>query len=471
MNARTKVLMVDDDVATLQLYSELLRAEGYEVSEASTGQEGLRAARERRPDLVLLDVMLPDLSGVEICRQIKADPALPDAFVVLFSGQATSAAHKVEGLATGADDYLVKTIQVDEFMARIRTIVRLQNATAALRASERHHRELAAIVESSEDAIFSKTLDGRIMSWNRAAGRVYGYAAEEVIGRPVAVLIPPGYEEELADILQELSRGKKVVNYETSRRKKDGSLAEVSLTISPVRDATGNVTGASVISRDITKTRRLEKELLDISAAERRRIGHELHDGLGQYLAGIAFRAKALEQALAAEGSSHSPEAKELTAFISNAIGQTRSLARGFDPIEVESSGLLVSLQNLLTETKHFFNINCLLHCRDSELQVDARTGLALYRIAQEAIHNAITHGAARQIDIELAVDAGHLCLRIRDDGIGFQTQTGNQTGIGLRVMGYRARSIGAKLKINSQPNQGTEIRCETPYTPANGSR
>ena len=88
-----------------------------------------------------------------------------------------------------------------------------------------------------------------------------------------------------------------------------------------------------------------------------------------------------------------------------------------------------------------------------------------------EAIHNAITHGAARQIDIELAVNAGHLCLRIRDDGTGFQTQTPDHTGMGLRVMGCRARSIGAKLKISSQPDQGTEIRCEVPYPAANGPR
>jgi PAS domain S-box-containing protein len=463
--------MVDDDDAAREVYSELMRAEGYEVWAASTGQEGLRAASERRPNLVLLDVMLPDLSGIEVCRQIKADVALQDTFVVLFSGHATSVQHKVEGLGTGADDYLVKTIQPDEFLARIRTIVRLQNATAGLRASEQRHRELAAIVESSEDAIFSKTLDGRIVSWNHAAERNYGYAAAEVVGGPVSVLFPPGREEELADIMQDLSCGRRVVSYETLRRKKDGSLVEVSLTISPIRDAAGNVTGASVIARDITEKTRLIKELLEISAAERRRIGHELHDGLGQYLAGIAFRAKALEQALAAEGSPRSSEAKELAAFISSAIGQTRSLARGSDPIEIESSGLLASLQNLVAETRHFFNITCLFHCRDSELKVDARTGLALYRIAQEAIHNAVTHGAARQIDIELAVDAGFLCLRIRDDGIGFQTQTQNQSGMGLRVMGYRTRSIGAMLHIHSQPDQGTEIRCEVPFPAVDGLR
>ena len=470
MNAPARILLVDDDAAYLQIYSELLRAEGYEVWEASSGQEGLRAARERRPDLVLLDVVLPDLSGIEVCRQIKADPALSDTFVVMFSGLASSVANKLEGFETGADDYLVKSIEMDEFKTRIRKIVRLQHTTTALRASEQLHRELAAIVENSEDAIFSKTLDGKIVSWNRSAERIYGYGAEEVIGRPVTLLLPPGHEDEFQDIQQDLLREKRVVNYETLRRKKDGSLVEVSLTISPVRDATGSLTGASIIARDITERRRLEKELLEISATERRRIGHELHDGLGQYLAGTAFRAKALEQALAAEGSPHAPEAKELTGFISNAITQTRTLARGFDPIEVEHSGLLISLQSLLAETKHFFNINCQFHCRNSGLEVDARTGLALYRIVQEAIHNAITHGAAEQIDIELAVDAGHLCLRIRDDGIGFQPQTGKQTGMGLRVMGYRARSIGAKLKVSSQPNQGTEIMCEAPYSAAYGA-
>jgi PAS domain S-box-containing protein len=471
MNAGTQVLIVDDDDATLQIYSELLRAEGYEVWEASTGQEGLRAACERRPDLVVLDVMLPDLSGMEVCRRIKAHGALLDTFVVLFSGHATSVAHKVDGLGAGADDYLVKTIQPDEFLARIRTILRLQNATARLRASEERHRELAAIVEGSGDAIFSKTLEGTIASWNRAAERFYGYAPEEVIGRPVTVLFPPGHEEELANTLNALASRNSVVNYETLRRKKDGSLVEVSLTVSPIRDAAGNVSGASVIARDISETRRLEKELLEISSAERRRIGHELHDGLGQYLAGIAFRAKALEQALAGEGSPHSPEAKELAGFVSNAISQARSLARGLDPVEVERSGLLASLKNLLEETRHFFNVHCQLRCRDREFKVGTQVSLALYRIAQEAIHNAITHGAARQITFELSVEAGRLCLLIQDDGTGFQTGTGSRTGMGLRVMGYRARSIGAKLKISSRPNQGTEIRCEAPFPDANRSR
>src|ERR1039458_1497709 len=136
MNKKTSVLVVDDVPVILQAYSEILRAEGYEVWEASTGQQALQSARERRPDLVLLDVMLPDLSGMEVCRQIKADAALTDVFVVLVSGNATDVAYKVAGLGSGADDYLVKPLDVDEFRARVRTILRLRNITAALRASE-----------------------------------------------------------------------------------------------------------------------------------------------------------------------------------------------------------------------------------------------------------------------------------------------------------------------------------------------
>jgi len=203
--------------------------------------------------------------------------------------------------------------------------------------------------------------------------------------------------------------------------------------------------------------------VLEISASERRRIGHELHDGLGQYLAGIAFRAKALEQGLAAEASPRSGEAKELATLMSNAIRQTRSLARGLDPIEVETSGLVASLQSLAAETNYFFNVNCRFRSEDSEVRIPAPTGLALYRIAQEAIHNAITHGQAREIRMELTCDAGCLRLRLQDDGTGFELERASRDGMGLRVMEYRARSIGAHLAIRSQPGQGTEISCQMP--------
>ena len=189
MKKKTSILVVDDDPAILQTYSEILRAEGYEVWEAATGQQGLQATRERRPDLVLLDVMLPDLSGLEVCRQIKADPALTDVFVVLVSGTAASVADKVDGLGTGADDYLVKPLDIAEFLARLRTIVRLRHTTTALRASEQRHRRL---VEILPEAVGLIDRQGRFLAANPRGAEMLGYADPgELLGRSVFDLTRP----------------------------------------------------------------------------------------------------------------------------------------------------------------------------------------------------------------------------------------------------------------------------------------
>jgi PAS domain S-box-containing protein len=119
---------------------------------------------------------------------------------------------------------------------------------------------LVAIVESSDDAIASKTLDGIVTSWNRAAERLFGYAAAEMIGRPIAVLAAPGREIEMAAILERIRRGERVDHFDTVRRRKDGTLVEISLTVSPVRDPAGRIVGASKVARDITERRRAERE-------------------------------------------------------------------------------------------------------------------------------------------------------------------------------------------------------------------
>ncbi|MFZ1008341.1 MAG: PAS domain S-box protein, partial [Candidatus Sulfotelmatobacter sp.] len=159
-------------------------------------------------------------------------------------------------------------------------------------------RELTAIVENSDDAIISSTLDGIIVSWNEAAERIYGYAAPEAIGHSASMLIPPGREDEMPEILERIRRGEWTKNLETTRRRKDGTLINVSLTVSPISYLVDQHTGALVVARDITLRKRLEEKLLEIGADERRRLGHDLHDGLGQFLLGIALKAKMLEEAL-----------------------------------------------------------------------------------------------------------------------------------------------------------------------------
>ena len=259
---------------------------------------------------------------------------------------------------------------------------------------------------------------------------------------------------------EDLYAGKAYSDVEFRLLTKNGQMKWCSSSWGPLLDEAGRQIGVQGHERDITLRKELEREILEISANERRTIGHELHDGLCQYLAGIAFRAKALEETLLAEGLLHALEAREITTFISNAISQTRSLARGLDPVQVQTIGLPAALENLAAETTKLFNVTCRFRGCESALQLDPQAALALYRIVQEAVHNATTHGGARRIEISLAVDGSQLRLSIQDDGAGFDVQATPSDGMGLRVMQYRARSIGAKLRIRSQPAQGAEILC-----------
>lgn len=334
--------------------------------------------------------------------------------------------------------------------------------------SDRHQiegrlRELAAIVENSDDAIISSTLDGIIVSWNEAAERIYGYAAPEAIGHSASMLIPPGREDEMPEILKRIRRGEWTKNLETTRHRKDGALINVLLTVSPISHLMGRDTGALIIARDITLRKRLEEKLLEIGADERRRLGHDLHDGLGQFLLGIALKTKMLEEALTKGKSEEAWRAKEVVGLVNTAIAQTRNLAHGLDPIHVEANGLVAALRNLAAQTRDLFQVECDFACKREHLDVNTQTGIAFYRITQEAIHNAIRHGEARQIKVELAVDAARLCLKITDNGKGFSPDAKSYSGMGLHIMQFRANSISGHLTVESQPDKGARIECAVP--------
>ena len=265
MNQTTRILVVDDEPEILGVFTLILNAAGYDVLTASTGQHGLQLAREKRPDLVLLDVMLPDLNGMEVCKQIKSDPDLRDVFVVLISGGATNAAHKVEGLESGADDYMVKPLDSEELLARIRTIVRLRDTTAALRASEQHYRRL---VEILPDAVGLIDLHGRLTSANRQAVEMLGYAGpEELLGKSAFDLMPPEEHERMkADLTTMLETGV-MRNAEYRMLRKNGSRFPVELSAVVSTDVDGQSRGIVIVARDITTRRQAEariRELLHI---------------------------------------------------------------------------------------------------------------------------------------------------------------------------------------------------------------
>jgi PAS domain S-box-containing protein len=169
--------------------------------------------------------------------------------------------------------------------------------------AEQLRRLLASIVESSDDAIVSKDLNGVIASWNPGAERIFGYTADEVVGKSVTILFPPDLQHEESAILERIRRGEQIEHYETIRRRKDGRLVDVSLTVSPLRNAAGKITGVSKIARDISARKKAEHErLLALQEEERRRIANELHDSTAQHLIAIGLHLMRLRAANAVEG-------------------------------------------------------------------------------------------------------------------------------------------------------------------------
>jgi PAS domain S-box-containing protein len=319
---------------------------------------------------------------------------------------------------------------------------------------------LAAIVESSSDAIIGSTLDGTITDWNKGAEAMLGYSADEIVGQSISMLYPAARMDELRRIDQQIQRGEVVHPFETLRIRKDRSAINVAITLSPIKEAGENITGISANLRDITERKRLEKEILEVSEREQSRIGQDLHDGLCQQLAGIEFRLLALKQKLESKSKKEIAETKKLAKMVRQGIEQTRTLARGLSPVMLETDGLMNALQELAINTKEMFNISCSFNCPAPLPIHDNAVATHLYRIAQEAVQNAIRHGKAKFVVINLFTQNDRIVLGVKDDGVGFSRKPRNHKGMGLHIMQYRAGMVGGSLAVQREAEGGTSVIC-----------
>jgi PAS domain S-box-containing protein len=215
---------------------------------------------------------------------------------------------------------------------------------------------------------------------------------------------------------------------------------------------------ANVLAAAIER-RGLEEELLNISSREQRHIGQDLHDGLCQQLIGIEFRNSVLVQQLKKMPAAQ-VEAAQIGESIRDVTRQARSLARGLSPVQIETNGLMAALESLTANTAKLFCLACTLECPRPVLVENPTIATHLYRIAQEAIGNAIKHAQAKSIVVSLRQSDGELTLTIKDNGYGFARQSTGTDGMGLRIMEYRADMIGAMLRIDSTVGKGTTVAC-----------
>lgn len=255
------VLVVDDDQDVALVCCLHLEAAGFEVEHVGSAGAAMEAIERHRPDVVLLDYMLPDFDGVEVTRRLRGDRATAGVPVVMLTAR-TDDQDQVAAWEAGVSDYLTKPFEGAKLVAIVHQAItrsardeveRRQEAMRSLRGGEAERRaHLATIVEESSDAVIGKSLDGEITYWNRAAARLYGWAEDEVLGSSISLITAPEHTDETFQLLEQVRMGQVIEAFETVRVHRDGRRIQVSLSVSPVRDAEGRVVGVATIARDVT---------------------------------------------------------------------------------------------------------------------------------------------------------------------------------------------------------------------------
>jgi PAS domain S-box-containing protein len=372
---------------------------------------------------------------------------------------------------------------------------------------------LASIVDSSDDAIVSKTLEGVITSWNGGAERLFGYTAQEAIGQPITIIIPLDRLDEERRILARLRQGQPIEHFDTVRVRKDGTKVDISLSISPVRDAAGKIIGASKIARDITGRKRIERELSeseqrfrtladaldtqvqfrtqelrrrnteilqqsdqlrDLSGRlmlaqdeERRRISRELHDSAGQHLAALGMGLARIEDEAKRDPARLSKSIKDAQDLIQDLTREIRTTSYLLHPPMLDESGLSSALSWYIQGLAERSGLSIELNIAEDLERLAPELELAIFRLVQECLTNIHRHSGSKTAVIRIAREADKIHAEVQDHGKGIsqerlaEIQT-KGAGVGIRGMRERVRQSHGELTVDSNA-LGTKITAVFP--------
>jgi len=220
------------------------------------------------------------------------------------------------------------------------------------------------------------------------------------------------------------------------------------------------------LTREIAGRERLEKELLHISEREQRRIGHDLHDNFCQHLTSTAMAVQVLREKLETAAAAEAADATRVMTLVEEGIVMARELARGLAPVEFEAEGLMAALQELAARISQWSKVACTFECQSPVLIPDSNTAIQLYRIAQEAVSNAIRHGKAHHIVISLDETDTGIALSVEDDGLGLPDDWQAGPGLGTSIMAHRAAILNGTFSLEPNLTGGTLVRCQVPFPP-----
>ncbi|MEW6584299.1 MAG: response regulator [Nitrospirota bacterium] len=514
---RAKILCVDDDPELLLIHSSILRHAGHEVLEATSGRDCLSVARQEHPDLILLDVMLPDINGVDVCKQIKTDPDLADTHVMLISGMEISSERQVYGLESGADGYVVRPIAGQELLARIQAMIRIKNAESAL---QQNLNQKKLILESVGEGIYGVNKDGITVFVNPALTKMTGYEAYELLGQNLHFVLrhskPDGtpYDREECPILHTLKKGRTYKIADEVFWRKDGASFPVEYTSAPIVE-NGSVAGAVIVIRDIAKRKKAEEEvrklneelerrvvertyqleavikeleseiierrkaedklhtyaeqlqelskrLIDVQEAERRYIAQELHDEVGQALTGIKL---AIDMVIKMTSEPTGSCLVEVQNLVQELLQRVRNMSLDLRPSMLDDLGLLAALFWHFDRFTNQTNVKVKFRHEGLDGRFRSEIETAAYRIVQEALTNVARHACVNEAFVFVSNIREALIIKIEDKGVGFVCETALNSGntAGIRWMKERVAMLGGQLHIESSPGSGTLLTARIP--------
>ena len=500
LNAPINILLVDDEPRNLDVLENILASPNYRLVRAQTADETFLALIQNDFAAIVLDIQMPVMTGFELAKLIKQrkrNELIPIIFLTAYFHEDRDV---LSAYDVGAVDYLTKPVnpqilrsKINVFAELFRTAralaisnsnleqqvlrrqeaeealrranagleVRVEERTASLMQANRELREseerYRLILENVlEYAVFTVDREGQVTSWNAGAQRVLDLEEEEILGKRLDTIFTA---EDRAQGLLDLEMDRALKNDKTQHEhwhvRKDGSRFWGSGMLMTLKDENGQHLGFLKILRDRTIHRNAEQqlreaEILRASEREQIRISQDLHDGLGQQLAGISCLCDTLKKDLSQNDSSQPNLASRISELLNVAVAQIRVLARGLQPVIPEPNGLMSALEGLAAHVSDLFKISCQFECPRPVLIENNATATHLYRIAQEAVTNAIKHGRARGIKIELSSTSKQVILTISDDGTGFKPGAKGENGLGLRIEPSR-RYIGCNLDDKKQ--------------------
>jgi len=454
------LLIVDDDEGLLILMAQVLVDEGYKVATAGSGTAAQAWLSKQSADLMLLDLKMKDVGGAALVKRLRRED-MPMPFIVV-TGQGDEKV-AAELMKQGALDYVMKDTGMLDLLPSIvkrawATVVRDRELAAA-------QARFAAAVRATNDGVWELLIPEKKVYFSTRWKAILGHEPEEIVDHyeEWEKRVHPSDLARVSKAQKEFFEGdQSVFSVEYRLRHKDGAYRWILSRAFLERDTSGRALRMTLADADITDRKELEKEILRISDREQWRIGQELHDNLGQQLTAIELMCESLKSDLQQQSPSLADQPARMGAFLREAILQTRALAHGLTAFRLDADGLQLALQELCARTDSLGRARCRFICQEPVVFKDSEAAGHLFRIAQEAVNNAVKHAAAREIVVTLSSEPGLIKLVVVDDGKGLPKSHRGRggRGMGLQVMQHRANAIGAELDISSGNPKGAVIEC-----------